>query len=253
MNLNSITAAELKKIIGLLERKETLQAQVAQLDAELAAYQTGGATKASPDSPGRTPGLPKPVVAAQPKARKGKRTNRGELKSTIINLVKSAGKSGITVSEIAAKLSVSNARVFSWLYTTGKAVKEIKKAGPGKYTWAGPAAPVVSLPPAFKPAPALKAPPITKATPSIKTPVVAKPLPKVKPPQSARGKGVKPGATKDRIIGFLKGAGKGGLTVAEVAAKLGVDTQRMYVWFGATGKAVKEIKKIAPAKYAWVS
>jgi hypothetical protein len=34
--------------------------------------------------------------------------------------------------------------------------------------------------------------------------------------------------------------------------KLGVKRQGVDVWFGSTGKKVKEIKKVKPATYAWV-
>ena len=37
-----------------------------------------------------------------------------------------------------------------------------------------------------------------------------------------------------------------------IAGKLGVNVQRIYVWFNATGKKMKEIKKVKPATYAWV-
>jgi DNA invertase Pin-like site-specific DNA recombinase len=60
------------------------------------------------------------------------------------------------------------------------------------------------------------------------------------------------GQIKEKIIGLVKGAGKDGITVREAARRLGVNAQRMYVWFGSTGKKVKQIKKTAPGTYAWV-
>lgn len=63
----------------------------------------------------------------------------------------------------------------------------------------------------------------------------------------------RPGKFKNKILALLQGAGKKGLTVRDLAGKLGVKPQRVYVWFNATGSRVKEIKKVAPATYAWVS
>jgi len=61
-----------------------------------------------------------------------------------------------------------------------------------------------------------------------------------------------PGETKAAIIELVKRAGKPGITVKEIAGELGVKPQSIYVWFGTTGKKVKEIKKVKPATYAWV-
>lgn len=63
----------------------------------------------------------------------------------------------------------------------------------------------------------------------------------------------RPGKFKDKILALLQGAGKEGLSVRDLAGKLGVKPQRMYVWFSASGSRMKEIKKVAPATYAWVS
>lgn len=42
------------------------------------------------------------------------------------------------------------------------------------------------------------------------------------------------------------------IAVKEAAGKPGVKPQRVYVWFGNPTNKVKEIKKITPAKCAWV-
>jgi hypothetical protein len=70
----------------------------------------------------------------------------------------------------------------------------------------------------------------------------------------AKVKGRYPGAPlKEQIVQSLQLAGKSGMTVKEVAAKLGKSYGSISVWFHTTGKAVKEIKKVAPGKFAWVS
>jgi hypothetical protein len=69
--------------------------------------------------------------------------------------------------------------------------------------------------------------------------------------KSGGGTRRKRGALKEQIIGFVKSAGKSGITVKEIAAKLGGKPDRIHVWFNATGKNVKQIKRIRPATYAW--
>jgi hypothetical protein len=60
------------------------------------------------------------------------------------------------------------------------------------------------------------------------------------------------GELKTAIVGALQAAGKAGLTVKELAGKAGVKPANVYSWFYATGKKIKDIKKVGEAKYAWV-
>ena len=222
MNLTQIASADLKQVVTLVEQKETLLAQVAKLDAELTSIESGYTTApAAPakGKPGRKPGRPA----------KAKTGGRGAMKAAITELLQGAGESGLTVQDIAAKLKAKPGNVHVWFGSTGKAIKEIKKLGPGKYAWAGTAVPVAT------PAPAAK----TEE-------------PKAKKTTTRKPRAKKSGGTKDAIIDLVKGAGKAGITVKEIAAKLGVKTQGVYVWFGSTGKKVKAIKKVKPATYAWV-
>ena len=58
------------------------------------------------------------------------------LKERIVGTLKSAGKSGATVKDLAAKLGKSYGNVSVWFHTTGKGIKEIKKVEPGRFAWA---------------------------------------------------------------------------------------------------------------------
>jgi hypothetical protein len=127
MNLTQLTSSDLKQILKLLEQKEALQRQVADIDAQLADY--SGAAPAQPP-PSRQAGPPRP-----PKAAKGKRAQRGEVKAAIVQLVKSAGQSGITLKAVAGKVGQSYHRVSAWFYKTGQRIPQIKKVGPGTYAW----------------------------------------------------------------------------------------------------------------------
>ena len=73
-------------------------------------------------------------------------------------------------------------------------------------------------------------------------------------PAAAEARGRFPRAPlKEQIVGTLKAAGKSGATVKDLAAKLGKSYGNISVWFHTTGKGLKEIKKVAPGKFAWAS
>jgi hypothetical protein len=125
MNLTQMTSADFNRIAKLLERKESFQAQIAKIDAQLAAFDAGGPPAPTKGKPGRKPG------------RKVKQAKSGAVKTAIIELVKGAGAAGITVKEVAAKIGGGYNRVSVWFNSTGKRVKEIKKVGLGTYRWVG--------------------------------------------------------------------------------------------------------------------
>ena len=170
-------------------------------------------------------------AAARPRAEKPTRKNakgskRGKLKNTIINLLKVSGQSGISAKDVASSVGLPLARIYNWFLATGKKVKEIRKLGPGKYAWG------------------------SASTPSAPTQAGAK-------AKSAQAKGTKLsakayGGTKEAIINLIKASGKSGITVGEIAEKLGVKTGNIYSWFTSTGKKVKAIKKVGPGEYGWV-
>ena len=57
------------------------------------------------------------------------------------------------------------------------------------------------------------------------------------------------GELKQKIISALRSAGKRGITIADLSKKLRVKRANLYVWFNGTGRRVRAIKKIGPAKY----
>ena len=124
MNLASISAADFVKIARLLKSKEALLAKVADIDAELAAFDGGSAKGVRRGRPAKT--------AAAPKAHRAK---RGAMKDTIITLLKEAGKAGLSVKDIAAKTGVKGANIHAWFFTTGKKIKEIQKVGKSTHAW----------------------------------------------------------------------------------------------------------------------
>lgn len=126
MNLLQLTSADLKGIAGLLKEKEALLARIAKIDSRLMAY-GGGAPAAAPA---------RAKAAGKATAKPAVRARRpGKLKAKVIALLRGAGKEGISVREIAAKLGLNPQRIYVWFNSTGKSIKEIKKVAPATYTW----------------------------------------------------------------------------------------------------------------------
>lgn len=60
------------------------------------------------------------------------------------------------------------------------------------------------------------------------------------------------GQLKAQIVRALKAAGKEGVAVKDLAQKIGARYNNISIWFLRGGKKLKAIKKVGPARYAWV-
>ena len=123
MDLTKITSEEFKRITKLLRQKETLQAQVDAIDDALAQLQRS-------------------VAPSRQRSRLGKSGEKNDrirprrkCKELIIAELQAAGQEGMTVKDLAVKLDMKPANMHAWFQGTGKKIPEIKKVGPGKYSW----------------------------------------------------------------------------------------------------------------------
>ena len=57
------------------------------------------------------------------------------------------------------------------------------------------------------------------------------------------------GELKEKILAALRAAGKQGITIGDLSKKLRVKRANLYVWFNGTGRNIRGVKKIGPAKY----
>lgn len=215
----------MKDIQKLLEQRESIQAQIEKINAQLAAYEAGAVP-----APAATRAVRAEPAPVRRKMGKGRRAKRGALKARILELVQAAGKGGITVKDLAGKLGLNYNRVYTWFYKTGKNVPGLEKVGEAEYAWVGAAPSAAPAAPAAAPKAAAK-PAVVRA---------------------AKGKPAKRGELKEAVLGLLKATGKAGIGVKDIAARLGAKPKNIYVWFTSTGKSIKEIKRVGPAKYAWV-
>lgn len=123
MALSNLSSAQLAQLIGLIKEKESLEAKIERVNAQLSALESGRSAGRRGRRPGRPPGSKNKAA--------GRRSKR--LKEPLLKALSAAGSSGITVKELAAKLKVKPGNIFSWFYTTGKKISGIKKVGEAKY------------------------------------------------------------------------------------------------------------------------
>lgn len=140
MDLSQLTSTDGKEITKLLEEKESLLAQVSEIDSQLDAFTTGS-TPAPKRAAAPAPAKKKaPAASSAPRRRKAAapapaRGRRGALKEAMIKSLKSAGSDGISVKDLAKKLNQKPANIHAWFHSTGKKMDEVQKVGPATYGW----------------------------------------------------------------------------------------------------------------------
>lgn len=206
----------LKTMMSLEEKRSALQGELAAIQQQLANLQK----RLFDDS----------AVAEEPAAKSSvkvkysasKRARRGALSENILAALSSAGEAGIRVKDLASSIGVKAANIHSWFQSTAKRHPSIKKLAAGVYGLDGNAAPVVATP--------------------ARTEAKAKPAEK----KSRTGKR---GALAEKIVSILEAAGSDGITIKEIAAKVGAEYRNISIWFATTGKKNAKIKKLGPAHY----
>jgi len=147
--LTKFSVQQLKQAVAIRERIDGLETELARiLDVQSPATRNAARRKGRLSAAGRG------RLSAMMKARwakrkgqksfriakaaraKGKASERGQLKGQIIRNLKSAGKAGVAVKDLATKLGKSYGNISVWFHTTAKGVKEIKKVAPGRFAWA---------------------------------------------------------------------------------------------------------------------
>jgi hypothetical protein len=124
MKLTDISASQLERLIPLLKEKESLQAQLAKVNADLSRLEGG-----------------KPItvesgkVAAAPKRRKRRSRRRGGMQGAVLKVLGAAGAKGMKVKELAELAKVNPASLNTWLYTAGKKTSGLKKLAPGLFAY----------------------------------------------------------------------------------------------------------------------
>ena len=147
--LTKLSVKDLKQAVAIRERIDGLQRDLDRITGLQAAPVRNGASRRKKKR--RMSAAARAKISAAAKARwaKGRkrvprlpaakakaRTRGAPLKDRIVQTLKTAGKSGVTVKDMAAKLGKSYGNISVWFHTTAKGIKEIKKVEPGRFAWA---------------------------------------------------------------------------------------------------------------------
>jgi hypothetical protein len=126
--LRNIPSAVLKELVKLSERKETHLAQMQSIDRQISRIEQRFGIPLREDGSAI-------VTTSRPQLRgsSGRRAKRGALKEKIVSALQRAGKNGVTVGELSAKLRVPSANLYVWFNGTGKNVTGLRKIGVAKY------------------------------------------------------------------------------------------------------------------------
>ena len=127
MILSSLSAADLKRLTKLMEKRDALKEQVEALNAEIDSFSASGKATKAPKAKGT------PAAKSAPKAKRGK---RGKLTESVLAVLKEAGNEGITIKEIAEKLGRNTGAIHTWFFNAKKSKrKDVKKIGEAKWQW----------------------------------------------------------------------------------------------------------------------
>ncbi len=229
MKANNPRIERLKEMLALEERRTKLHEDLSALLARISSVRDtlfeGGSARSAAVAAAPSAGS-RPTRGARPRKAK-----RGALKEKIMAALEAAGATGVRVKDLAATLATKPVNIHSWFHSTSKRNAAIKKITGGHYRLEGKGATSSA-----------------KAAPNGKTSTR-------KAGQTRRGRGrqSKRGELSERIVSELQRAGSRGITVRELAGKLGAKYKNTYIWFATTGKKNSKIRKIAPATYKIVS
>jgi hypothetical protein len=134
MSLRNLPVTTLREALSLLEQRAALLKQLAQVDSQLASL-AGAQAAATPVAAPKPATVAKPVAKPTPKTKTA--SGRRRMKEEVLELLKAAGPDGITVGELASRLGVGVNRIFTWFYSTGKNIEQIKKVANARYRWVG--------------------------------------------------------------------------------------------------------------------
>ena len=149
--LTTVSVKDLKRAVAIRERIDGLERDLDRITGTQAAPVRNGSPRRRKKRRMSAAARAKISVAAKTRwakkkgkqrvsrsaAAKGKgRASRAPLKERIVQTLKTAGKSGVTVKDLAAKLGKSYGNISVWFHTTAKGINEIKKVEPGRFAWA---------------------------------------------------------------------------------------------------------------------
>ena len=213
----------LRQLMELEQRRSALQSELDEIFVKSESLQTEIFSK---NSTTRNR-LPTSIShGSEPSVSRVRRMGRGELRMQIVESLRAAGEAGVFVKELSTLLRMKAVNIHSWFHSAIQRFPQIKKAGPGRYVLVGEL---------HLPAPALNRNRV-RARAESATVVSKNPRPK-------RGE-------ITRLINqSLELAGQNGISVQELASRIGANYRNVHVWFSSTGKKNPLIEKIGRGRY----
>jgi hypothetical protein len=228
----------LKELLSLEERRVSVQQDLESITQRMVSlrdslFDEGGA----PTSPAASSA----GESAAPSGRKPRGPlKRGALKEHIAAALETAGSGGVRVTELAREFGVKPVNIHSWFHSSLKRFPQIKKIKGGHYRLEGKLDLAAGARKRGRPRK-------TEASPQATAPrPVGRPA---KSTSASSTSGTRRGALSEKVLGELKKAGSKGVSVRELAGKIGANYRNIYIWFATTGKKNGKIKKVAPAVY----
>jgi hypothetical protein len=131
MKLTQLTSAHLHELAKLVEEKEELLKKIQSIDRRIEAL---GAT-------------PRPVARrGRPRGTRTRANRPGQLREKVLQELEHAGPSGLTVRELAERLGLKLNNLYSWFYSTGRKIAQLRKVEDGRWAY-------IPKPPAAESAP----------------------------------------------------------------------------------------------------
>lgn len=236
----------LKTLLSLEERRVAVQEELESITERMTSLRDSLFDEGGPVLGEMTSA---PAKTAAPSGRKPgrppKRSPRGALKEQIAAALESAGSAGVRVTELAKALGIKPVNIHSWFHSSIKRYPQIKKLQGGHYRLEGK----LDLAAGAR----KRGRPPKSAAAAESSPRAASARPVGRPSKTASKKRSSPntrrGALSDKVLGELQKAGSKGVSVRDIASKIGANYRNIYIWFATTGKKNPKVKKLAPAVY----
>ena len=148
MSLNTITSADLKQLVSIVERKERVQQELREIETKLLAYLSPEPTAPAKRTSRRTRKSRAVRVSKQPLEVKAPKSNflqaelksgqrHGALKDSILAALQKADGSGIAIKDLSRALGVKAQNLHVWFSITGRKVKGVTKVSAGRWAYKG--------------------------------------------------------------------------------------------------------------------
>lgn len=233
MALKNPRIERLRELMNLEERRAVLQGELESLTARMSSLRDTLFEESGTESDITADAAARSLLRDRPssKVTRNGRMRRGALRDQVLTALEVAGDTGIKVTDLAKAIGIKPVNVYSWFHSALKRFPQIIKIDGGHYRLEGK----------------IERPQPTRSASSEQ---------RMKSgtsrglrrrahfaPRSRRGELTK------RILQVLGEAPAEGVSVRELAQKVGSPYKNIYIWFATTGKKSGTVEKVTPGFY----